>query len=685
MNRARADRFIIFIVTLACIAFTAESILMRWEYWVPPLLIAGIGALWALHITQRSDEKYREAFYFIYSGLLVFFHGVHETSFFDVSLVVTLFMAAFSLLDKYYVITIVLIEYFIIMAIQMVLQLTGGYTDFDKLQISRVCLHIGVVVGMYFLCRLMIANRLAAEDSMRRKEDRLKDNDADTDDFLSNVSHELRTPINVVNGMSSIFLKNNESSEVELIRSAGIRLSNQIEDILDFTEIKRKENILEEEKYMATSLINDIVVMYGLSDRPDLELIVDLDPKVPSMLKGDIKKLHKIFRHLLDNSIKFTKTGGVYIRVFVLRRDYGVNLEIEVSDTGVGMSRKDIALASNGFYQANKERNREVGGIGIGLPIVYGFVHAMGGFVKIESKKGAGTTVHLSIPQEVLDPTPSLNLSPDFWGDVVFYVRPEKYKIPQLREYYKTMAVNLAKGFNLNLLSAANPQELERLVEDRNVSHIFMGQEEYEEDPSLFGMLKEKGISITVSVRPKFEIPRGSEVTFLPKPLYALPIVRVLNRGTGFSGISDEEKPGRITFDGVRVLVVDDEPMNLVVETGIFREYGMISETAESGKEAIDKFLSKEYDVIFMDHMIPGMDGVEAMKRIKDLSKDIKKVPVMIALTANALSDAKEMFMKEGFDGFIAKPVDIEEFERILENLLPDELVSHEGRVDHNA
>ncbi len=135
----------------------------------------------------------------------------------------------------------------------------------------------------------------------------------------------------------------------------------------------------------------------------------------------------------------------------------------------------------------------------------------------------------------------------------------------------------------------------------------------------------------------------------------------------------------------MRVLVVDDEPMNLVVETGIFREYGMISETAESGKEAIDKFLSNEYDVIFMDHMMPGMDGVEAMKRIKDLSKDIKKAPVMIALTANALSDAKEMFMKEGFDGFIAKPVDIEEFERILENLLPDELVSHEGRVDHNA
>mgnify|MGYP002861977426 CR=1 FL=1 len=295
MNRSRADRFILMVVTIACGAFVAESILMRWEFWVPPLLVAGLGALWGIHISQRSTEKYRAEFNFVYTALLVFFHGVHETSFFDVSLVIMLFMAVFSLLDRYFVLNVILIEYAVIMAIQMFLALTGSAFVFDKLQISRIFLHIGVVIGMYFLCRLTIKNRLYSEERLKEKDDRLKKNDKDMEDFLSNVSHELRTPVNVVNGMSSLFLRNNESSEVELIRSAGLSLSDQIADIQDYTEIKRGKPKLEEERYMATSLINDVVVTYGQSDRSDLELIVDLDPNVPSVLKGDIKKLKKIF------------------------------------------------------------------------------------------------------------------------------------------------------------------------------------------------------------------------------------------------------------------------------------------------------------------------------------------------------------------------------------------------------
>ena len=113
-------------------------------------------------------------------------------------------------------------------------------------------------------------------------------------------------------------------------------------------------------------------------------------------------------------------------------------------------------------------------------------------------------------------------------------------------------------------------------------------------------------------------------------------------------------------------LVVDDEPMNLVVASGLFREYDMEVETADGGREAIQAYRENAYDVVFMDHMMPGMDGVEAMKEIKKAAAEMGKKVIVIALTANAVAGAKEMFMKEGFDGFIAKPIDMAEFERVM-------------------
>ena len=152
----------------------------------------------------------------------------------------------------------------------------------------------------------------------------------------------------------------------------------------------------------------------------------------------------------------------------------------------------------------------------------------------------------------------------------------------------------------------------------------------------------------------------------MPKPLYAYPIIKVLNEGTEAGNLENISQSERPVFKNVRALVVDDEPMNLVVATGLFREYEMVIETAGSGREAISKFRNNDYDVVFMDHMMPEMDGVEAMKWIKAIAAEQNKKIIVIALTANAVSGAREMFMQEGFDGFIAKPINIADFERVM-------------------
>lgn len=672
MEKNKNEKFIILLVSLACVGLTIESIVMKWEFWVPPLIILGTIFLWVMNLSERPDYETRKVYYLIYAMLTVFYHGVHETSFFDVALVATLVLIAYSFFDHIYMMNLIMLEYIIIMFIQFILAHKGNYIDFDTLNISRVILHMVIVLLMYISCVRSIRNRFDEMEIRKSKDDKIEAYESDMDDFLSNISHELRTPVNVVNGMSDLMIKRNAGEEAYSIKSAGRRLAYQIEDIQDYNECKREKMLLMEEEYMSTTLINDVVNGYRLSDvGKDLELIVDFDPRVPKVMKGDIVKLNKIFRHLLDNAVKFTKKGGILIKMYAEETAYGVNLGIEMTDTGIGMDRMTIRYVSEGFYQANKKRNRSSGGIGLGLPIVYGFVHKMGGFIKIESVKGSGTTVRVTIPQKVVDKTECLALSNTFEGDIIFHVRSDKYKVPKVRDFYRVMAANLASGIHVPLYSAETLKDIEHLREKLNVTHIFMGEEEYADNPEYFEELSRNGVVVSVNASDGFKTNPDSNVIVMPKPLYAYPIIKILNDGQAVDRAEFFVSKDKPFFDGVRALVVDDEPMNLVVATGLFNNYKMEVDTARSGKEAINKYRNNDYDIVFIDHMMPEMDGVAAMKHIREIAEETDRTIVVVVLTANVVSGAKELFIKEGFDEFIAKPINIAEFERVMLKVLP--------------
>ncbi len=677
MDGIRKERLVISICTLAGISCLLQNYFGGWEFWVPAVVLVGMVLLWWIHIAGSLAPDHRIEIYFAYAAFLLFYHGIHDTSLFDVSVSVVLFMVTFTMADRVKLLNLILVEYAAVMLLQFYLLYRNGELNMGAFTTMRIVYHIGTVLVMYIISRLTVKYRVLEHERLNKWQESVDENDSDMEDFLSNISHELRTPVNVISGMTTLMQKRDDSKELVTIQDAGVRLAHQIEDIQDYTEIKRGELLLEEDNYMCISLINDVVAGYNAREnKKNLELIVDLDPETPTMLKGDIKKLHKLFRHLLDNAVKFTRRGGVFIKVFSVPQEYGVNLTIEVTDTGVGMTRADISRVSKGMYQANKKRNRSTGGIGIGLPIVYGLVHKMGGFVKISSAKGRGTTVRLSIPQSIVDPTPCLAVKEGIKEDLIFYIKPEKYKVPEVREFKREMAVSLATGLKARLYSAGEKAELEQLINDLNVSHIFTGQEEYEADHELLDKLSEEGYKVVVSAGDGFTATPGSGVLVMPKPLYGFPVVRIMN---GDEGGFTETSTGKVRFTGVSALVVDDEPMNLVVATGLLREYKMFADTAESGKEAIEKFKTGEYDVVFMDHMMPEMDGVEAMKRIRQEADESGRNPVIIALTANALSGAKEMFVQEGFDGFIAKPIDIGEFEHVMKRVLPEDMIRSEG------
>ena len=668
------------IITVACIGSVVESITQRWEYWVPPLIIAGVVACWAIHLTEYKDATHRENVYLIFSMLVVFYHGIHPAGLFDVVVISSLGMVVVTMLGRMVFLSFFLMEFFVLFAMQLVYGFMTGSLILDSSLVARIVLHVLVEICIYRGLAECIRHFAAIQEELSGKEKDEATEREGMEDFLVNISHELRTPVNVINGMTTLMLKNEQREDVISIRDAGGRLSRQIEDIQDYSEIQRGDVVLEEDRYEIVSILNDIAAFFATSARKNgPELIIDLDPNVPSMLHGDAGKIHKILAHLLDNAFKFTRMGGVYLKIYGTRREYGVNLVMEVTDTGLGISKADIEKFSNGRFQTNKKRNRSTGGIGLGLSIVYGFVRLMNGFVSIESKRGKGTTVRISIIQEIVDSKPCISIDQNRLVNIIFHAMPEKYKVTEVREFYRRMASNLAEGLRVNLYAAQNLREVKRLLEKGDITHVFMGAEEYRADPAFFDALADSDTVVTVLAGSGFSASIGSNVLVMPKPLFGCPVARILNGEAEGAERYDNDADRRPLLDGLRALIVDDEPMNLVVASGLFQDYHMVIDTAESGREALYKFERNDYDVIFMDHMMPEMDGMEAMKKLRFLAEQNRKAVKIVALTANAISGAREMFLNAGFDGFISKPIHIADFERLMNRIFPRMDKTQEG------
>jgi len=202
---------------------------------------------------------------------------------------------------------------------------------------------------------------------------------------------------------------------------------------------------------------------------------------------------------------------------------------------------------------------------------------------------------------------------------------------------------------------------------------------EYQANVELMEELSKKMV-VAVVASQNFHLPEGSWAKVLPKPFYCFPVTTILNMTLEDSR---DTKVRRMMLRGVRALVVDDEPMNLTVARSIFKRYGMVVTTALSGPESIDLCREQEFDIVFMDHMMHGMDGVEAMKLIRAHTRYSGHEFPIVALTANAMSTAKQMFLAEGFDGFVSKPVELEELERVMARVLPKNKITYEeiGRV----
>lgn len=672
-ERARAAHLmLLLILTVMCLVLTVESVLLGWNMEAVVLLLLGVIASWVIYVTERLTAQSRLWLYIIMSLLAFFFYGVHETSIYDLAPVMIMYMAACITTEKISVIRFCLVTYLVTMGYDL-LFVVGDSFRADTLTVSRTALHVLLVCMTAYLIRINLQwrerERTKAQETIRLYEQ----TNERTENFLANVSHELRTPINAVTGITSVMLKKHTDEETKdqllAIQQAGNRLFGQIEDILDYTEIDTGRICVSNEPYMITSVINDLIMGSRYVNREHApELVLDIDPRVPAVLEGDSRKIKKILRHLVVNAMKFTQKGGIYVRVYTREKEYGANLCIQVSDTGEGIAPEHLTRITERFYQSSEGRNRKAGGLGLGLPIVYGMVAAMGGFVQMQSEPGEGTRVFVSIPQKVVDTAPSMTVADRDTLCLACYLRPEKYEVTEVRGYYDELINHLVCGLDVKLHRVFEKNELQRLVAIYQLTHLIIGQEEYEENSGYFERL-DRNVQVIVVAGGGFCLPKGSRAILLKKPFYGLPLVGLLNVHATDSVQTTDDR--RMICPHTKVLVVDDEPMNLMVARGILEDYQMQVTTAQSGAQAIDLCEKEDFDLLFLDHMMPEMDGVETLHRIRKLHAANGRDVAAVAFTANAVSGAREMFAKEGFDEFVSKPIETLELERVLRKLVP--------------
>ncbi|MCI9143116.1 MAG: response regulator, partial [Lachnospiraceae bacterium] len=664
-------------LSILSVILSLITLSMAWELWMIPLIIIGCLVVWWLHIGRIGSELFYEN---ICTGLLFaefFFFGVHHTALFDIPLVACIVLLLLSLLNRKRLLYMAAVLY-IFLLLYHGLVLHSISADLTEREILRLLMGGTAVAGAVTVGRYRINRRSREYEKYTAMQEQLATAVQQNADFLSNVSHELRTPVNMVIGISEVTLGKDISPEVrdniQSIKLAGKRLSGQINNILDYTEIVENTLSALKESYKITSVINDVITTTALQNsRHHLELVFDIDPRIPSTMVGDAEKISHVLNILLENSLKFTEEGGIDVRVGFRRESYGVNLLIDISDTGIGMKSDQLDRMIDDFYQADSGSRRYVGGLGLGIPIARGLLHAMGGFIHFESKEQQGLKVHITIPQGVEDDAPCIAIPDAPKLCIACFFKPERYSRDEVRKYYDDMILHIVEGLGIEGYQAHNFEGLLKLQRDHKLTHIFIAQTEYMANPPYYEELANT-IPVAVLAEKSFVLDEDSKLKVLRKPFFVLSIVNLL-------GVTEQEvcfeealTAGRrpFTCTGVRVLAVDDEEMNLLVARGVLGSYGIQVDTCLSGKAAIEKCLETTYDVIFLDHMMPGFDGVETLCRIREMNNGMYKDLPVIALTANTISGAREMFRSEGFTEFIPKPIERSVLERVLRRVLPE-------------
>lgn len=483
-------------------------------------------------------------------------------------------------------------------------------------------------------------------------------------DFLANMSHEIRTPMNAVIGMAEIAMRENRSPQIgsylTQIQNSGRNLLNIINDILDYSKIESgKMEIIEDEytPFTELSYISNVLAT-RLEDKP-VELFCLIESELPHTLLGDAMRIRQVLINLAGNAVKFTPSGMVSIRVRCewISRDM-VNVIYHVIDTGIGIKKEDLDKLFISFQQVDSKRNRSVEGTGLGLAISQRLVDAMHGEIGVSSEYGKGSDFWFSIPQRVIDRTNDISVD-DYSGKHAYVLSD---RLDMVSEFTAEME---RLGVEASVIGA-----LDEYVPSGKKDYIFIEENKYDEARSFI----EEHADVTVVVLTSFASEFESDIAnirIMRKPETTMLMVNILNDAENELHHKEDKGPFAIDYMApkAQILAVDDNAINLTIIKGLLAPLKVRIDSATGGREAVEKAAENDYDIILMDHMMPEVDGVDATRIIRQSSSG--RQPVIIAVSANVMEEARHLFKEVGMNDFIAKPVDVEDMVTKLKKWLP--------------
>ncbi|MDR2701982.1 MAG: response regulator, partial [Spirochaetaceae bacterium] len=508
--------------------------------------------------------------------------------------------------------------------------------------------------------RLLEANR-KAEFASRAKSD-----------FLAKMSHEIRTPMNAITGMAELLLRGELSGEArgyaQDIKQAGNNLVSIINDILDFSKIEAGKLEINPIKYLLSSLINDTVniIRTRFMEKP-IRFFTNIDGNIPNSLIGDEVRLRQILLNLLSNAIKYSEKGHIGLTITMDKRDARqVWLRITVTDTGKGIKPEDQAKLFDEFVQVDMKKNQNVEGTGLGLAITKQLCIAMGGDISMKSEYGMGSVFTATISQGVESQTHFAAVE-----------EPEKKKVLvyEGRTVYARSVCWTLENLNIPHTMVTNQDDFAAALYREEWFYVLSGYGLHDKitpvmERGSFPQGKKPPLALMIEWGTEAYIPN---TRFVSIPVQSLSIANVLN---GKADIKDYIKSSgviRFTFPRARLLVVDDIATNLQVTEGLLAPYMAAVDTCLNGLQAVEMVKRHEYDIVFMDHMMPEMDGIEATAVIRALKGDRFRTVPIIALTANAVVGMREMFIEKGFNDFLSKPIDVSKLDETLDRWIPKE------------